>query len=218
VTRSALPARGLYAITDSALHTGAALEHAVGRAIEGGAKVIQYRDKSGDGDRRHAEAERLVRLCRRHGVPMIVNDDVELALRAGADGVHIGRDDAALSAARARLGDGFIICVSCYGDGERALLAQRFGADYVSFGAMFPSATKPNATPAEIATITAFRGQIRVPIVAIGGITPENGVSLLEAGVDMLAVVRGVFGCDDPAVAAARYRQIFDQTLQDEKA
>lgn len=217
MTRSALPTRGLYAITDTALHTGAALEHAVGRAIEGGARVIQYRDKSGDGDRRHTEAARLVRLCRRHGVPLIVNDDVELALRARADGVHVGRDDAALPAARARLGDGFIIGVSCYGDGERALLAQSLGADYVAFGAMFPSATKPHATPADIATIAELRERIRVPVVAIGGITPENGVSLLEAGVDMLAVVRGVFDCDDPATAAARYRQLFDQTLQDEK-
>jgi thiamine-phosphate pyrophosphorylase len=183
VTRSPLPARGLYAITDSTLHTGAALERAVGRAIEGGAKVIQYRDKSDDGDRRHGDAARLVRLCRRHGVPMIVNDDVELALRAEADGVHIGRGDAELAAVRVRLGDGFIIGVSCYD-----------------------------------ATIAAVRERIRVPIVAIGGITPENGASLLQAGVDMLAVVRGVFGGDDPAVAAGHYRQLFDQHLQDEKA
>lgn len=218
MTRSALPARGLYAITDSALHTGDALEHAVGRAIEGGAMVIQYRDKSDDSDRRHAEATRLIRLCRRHGVPLIVNDDVELALRAGADGVHLGRDDRSLSAARARLGDGFVIGVSCYADAARAELAQRFGADYVAFGAMFPSVTKPDATPAEIATIANVRDRIRVPIVAIGGITPENGPSLLRAGVDMLAVVRGVFGGEDPAVAARRYRQLFDQYEQDEKA
>jgi thiamine-phosphate pyrophosphorylase len=218
VTRSPLPARGLYAITDSTLHTGAALERAVGRAIEGGAKVIQYRDKSDDGDRRHADAARLVRLCRRHGVPMIVNYDVELALRAEADGVHIGRGDAELAAVRVRLGDGFIIGVSCYDDPARAVLAQRLGADYVAFGAMFPSATKPDATRAEIATIAAVRERIRVPIVAIGGITPENGASLLQAGVDMLAVVRGVFGGDDPAVAAGHYRQLFDQYLQDEKA
>lgn len=216
--RSALPARGLYAITDSALHTGVALERAVGRAIDGGARVIQYRDKSGDEDRRHAEAASLIRLCRRHGVPMIVNDDVELALRTEADGVHIGRADAALPAARERLGDGFIIGVSCYDDGARAVLAQRLGADYVAFGAMFPSTTKPGATRAEIATIAAVRERIRVPIVAIGGITPDNGPSLLQAGVDMLAVVRGVFGGDDPAAAAERYRQIFDQNEQDEKA
>ena len=213
--RTLLPERGLYAITDTALHTGDALERAVEQAIAGGAVVIQYRDKSDDEERRRGEASRLVRLCRRHGVPMIVNDDVELALEADADGVHIGRDDAELADVRARLGGDFIVGVSCYDDAARAVLAERRGADYVAFGAMFPSATKPTASRASMATIESARRRIGVPIAAIGGITPENGASLLSAGVDMLAVVRGVFGHEDPAEAARRFARLFEHQTQD---
>lgn len=212
------PRKGLYAITDSARHTGAALEHAVTRAIAGGAQAIQYRDKSMDKNRRHAEAAMLVGVCRRHGVALIVNDDVELALRVDADGVHLGRDDMDLAAARARLGSDFIIGVSCYDQLARAESAQENGADYIAFGSMFPSATKPGATPAGIAVLEQARGRIRLPIVAIGGITPEAGGSLLEAGADMLAVVSGVFGHDDPAEAARCYARLFLPQTQDEEA
>lgn len=216
MTKSRLPSHGLYAITDSALHTGRALEQAVTRAIAGGAKAIQYRDKSNDADRRHAEAAMLVRVCRRHGVPMIVNDDVELALLTDADGVHVGRDDADLSTARSRLGNDYIIGVSCYNQVDLAEAAQHNGADYVVFGSMFSSATKPEATRAEIATVESARGRIHLPIVAIGGITPENGASLLDAGADLLAVVRGVFGHDDPTECAREYAQLFARHAQDE--
>ncbi len=218
MTRSRLPSRGLYAITDSALHTGAALEQAVTRAIAGGARMIQYRDKSEDADRRHAEAAMLVRVCRRHGVPLIVNDDVELALLTDADGVHLGRDDADLSTARSRLGNHCIIGLSCYNKVELAEAAQHNGADYVALGSMFSSTTKPDAMRAEIATVESARGRIHLPIVAIGGITPENGASLLDAGVDLLAVVRGVFGHDDPAESARQYAQLFARQAQDEES
>ena len=206
---AALPTSGLYAITDSALHTGTALEQAVTRAIAGGARMIQYRDKGKDADRRHGEAAMLVLICRRHGVPMIVNDDVELALRCDADGVHVGRNDLDLMAARSRLGKSFIIGVSCYNRVELAEAAQGNGADYVAFGSMFSSTTKPDATPCEIATLESARACIHLPIVAIGGITPDNGGALLDAGVDLLATVRGVFGDDDPGAAARRYAQLF---------
>jgi thiamine-phosphate pyrophosphorylase len=218
VTRSRLPSRGLYAIADSALHSGAALERAVARAIAGGARMIQYRDKSEDADRRRADAAMLVRICRRHGVPMIVNDDVELALETNADGVHVGRDDADPSTARSRLGNHFIIGVSCYNRVELAESAQQNGADYVAFGSMFSSATKPDATRAEIATVESARERIHLPIVAIGGITPENGGLLLDAGVDLLAVVRGVFGHDDPAESARRYTELFARHAQDQES
>lgn len=218
MTESRLPSRGLYAITDSALHSGRALENAVIRAIAGGAQMIQYRDKSEDADRRHAEAAMLVHVCRRHGIPMIVNDDVELALLTSADGVHVGRDDADLSTARSRLGNDFIIGVSCYNQVELAEAAQHNGADYVTFGSMFSSTTKPGATRAEIATVESARGRVHLPIVAIGGITPENGASLLDAGADMLAVVRGVFGHDDPAEPARQYTQLFARQAQDEES
>lgn len=216
-SRTALPEGGLYAITDSALHTGPALERAVRRAIAGGAKVIQYRDKSADADRRRTEAVMLVRLCRRHGVPMIVNDDVDLALSCDADGVHIGRDDLHLSAARSRLGNDSIIGVSCYNRLELARAAQGDGADYVAFGSMYSSPTKPDATRCEIATLEEARTCIHVPIVAIGGITPDNGGALLDAGVDLLAIVRGVFGHNDPGASARRYAQLFPGQARDEK-
>jgi len=212
-----LPTGGLYAITDSALHTGAGLEQAVTRAIAGGAKVVQYRDKSEDADRRYAEAAMLVQTCRRHSVPLIVNDDVELALLCDADGVHVGRNDPDLSAARSRLGSSSIIGVSCYNRVELATAAQRDGADYVAFGSMFSSATKPGATSCEIATLETARACIHLPIVAIGGITPANGVALLDAGVDLLAVVRGVFGHGDPGASARRYARLFSRQAQDEE-
>jgi len=214
---SVLPTHGLYAITDSALHTGAALEQAVRRAIAGGAKIIQYRDKSNDAQRRQADAVMLVRLCRRHGVPMIVNDDVELALVSGADGVHIGRNDARLAATRSRLGNGFIIGVSCYNSLELARTAQENGADYVAFGSMYCSPTKPDATRCELATLRSARACIHLPMVAIGGITPTNGGALLDAGIEFLAVVRGVFGHDDPEASAQRYAQLFSRQAQDEE-
>jgi len=218
VTGSRLPSRGLYAITDSTLHSGAALERAVTRAIAGGAQMIQYRDKSQDAGRRRADAAMLVRICRRHGIPMIVNDDVELAFETNADGVHVGRDDADPSTARSRLGNHSIIGVSCYNRVELAESAQQNGADYVAFGSMFSSATKPDAMRAEIATLESARARIHLPIVAIGGITPENGGLLLDAGVDLLAVVRGVFGHEDPAESARRYTQLFTRHAQDQES
>jgi thiamine-phosphate pyrophosphorylase len=216
--KTGLPSGGLYAIADSTLHSGAALEQAVSRAIAGGARIIQYRDKSEDADRRRAEATMLVRICRRHSVPMIVNDDVELALLCDADGVHVGRNDTDLLAARSRLGSSAIIGVSCYNRIELAKAAQRNGADYVAFGSMFSSTTKPDATRCEIATVESARGCIHLPIVAIGGITPQNGGILLDAGVDLLAVVRGVFGHDAPGAAARRYAQLFSRQAQDEES
>jgi thiamine-phosphate pyrophosphorylase len=192
------------------------LEQAVTRAIAGGAKVVQYRDKSEDADRRHAEAAMLVRICRRHGVPLIINDDIELALLCDADGVHIGRNDGDLSAARSRLGSCSIIGVSCYNRVELATAAQRGGADYVAFGSMFPSPTKPGAVPCEIATLESARACIHLPIVAIGGITPANGGALLDAGADLLAVVRGVFGHGDPSTSARHYAQLFSRQARDE--
>ena len=145
---------------------------------------------------------------------MIVNDDVELGMQAGADGVHLGRDDTGLGEARSRAGNDFIIGVSCYDEVERAELAQAGGADYVAFGAMFPSTTKPEATPAGAGVIERARPRIRIPIVAIGGITPDNAGSLVEAGADILAVVSGVFAARDTQRAARRFARLFESPIQ----
>jgi thiamine-phosphate pyrophosphorylase len=201
--------RGLYAITDPRLCRGPGLLEAVAAAIAGGARVIQYRDKGTDGERRLAEASELALLCRRHGVPLIVNDDVELAAAAGADGVHLGRDDPRIAAARARLGAGALIGVSCYDRLDLALEAQAAGADYVAFGRFFPSNSKPLAVPADLPLLRAARPMIHLPIAAIGGITPDNGGPLVTAGADLLAVIQGVFGAGDVTAACRRFAPLF---------
>lgn len=199
---------GLYAITDSILLPSAHLRDAVARAIAGGARVIQYRDKSGDAVKRHHEAEQLRTLCADSGTCFIVNDDVTLARDVHADGVHIGRDDGAIQAAREQLGENAIIGVSCYNQLENAQAAVAAGADYIAFGRFFPSRTKPNAVTADIALLQQAQ-QLPCPVVAIGGISPDNGNALVAAGADMLAVIHGVFGQADIRAAAQRYTDLF---------
>jgi thiamine-phosphate pyrophosphorylase len=203
---SRLARRGLYAITPERSLRGEALIAAVTAALDGGAVMVQYRAKRGASA---AEALALHHACQARGVPLIVNDDPVLALDVGAAGVHLGRDDAAIAAARALLGERAIIGASCYDDLGRATEAVRAGADYVAFGRFYPSATKPQAVPAPPALLTEARRQLAVPIVAIGGITPDNGAALITAGADLLAVVDGVFGAVDPRQAAARYQSLF---------
>jgi thiamine-phosphate pyrophosphorylase len=198
--------RGLYAITDGVPR----LLERVAAAIVGGATVVQYRDKSADNAYREREARDLLAVCRAHGVPLIINDDVALAATIGADGVHLGRDDTALREARRALGDAAIIGVSCYNDFDRAVAAQQAGASYVAFGRFFASHTKPDAAPANLDLIHQAKAQLSIPVVAIGGITPDNAAPLIDAGVDMLAVVHGIFGQADPEQAARRYTQLFE--------
>lgn len=199
----------MYAITDSALITPDKLTEAAARAIMGGAAVIQYRDKGTDTTRREREARGLLALCRAHGVPLIINDDIDLAATIGADGVHLGRDDITLDEARRRLGDTTLIGMSCYNDLARAEAAQAAGADYVAFGRFFGSHTKPNAVQAGVELLHQAKQQLDIPIAAIGGITVENGAALIEAGADMLAVIHGVFGQTDITGAARSIALLF---------
>ena len=201
--------RGLYAITDALLIPDDRLTEAVEQALLGGARLVQYRDKSQDAPRRLAQAQALNALCRGHQVPLIINDDVELAAQVGAAGVHIGKDDPAFAAARARLGGNAMIGVSCYDRLDLALAAERAGADYVAFGAFFPSPTKPHEIRASIELLRQARAASNIPIVAIGGITPENAPLLLEAGADALAVVSAVFAQPDIQAAARRFAALF---------
>ena len=201
--------RGLYAITDGPYATSQALERAVAAAIEGGAVMVQYRDKGIDAERRTEEARLLCALCHDHGVTFIVNDDVRLAAAGGANGVHIGKDDALFHEARAQLGPDAIIGVSCYNEFARAEHAAASGADYVAFGSFYPSTTKPGAVGATPDLIIAGKLRLDLPVVAIGGITPENGAALVTAGADLLAVITGVFGAPDIRHAAIRYSQLF---------
>ncbi len=200
---------GLYAIADTCYLDPTRLVSAVTDAIAGGARIIQYRDKSPDSERREREARSLAAVCRENGKMFLINDDVGLAAKVGADGVHLGRDDTTIGAARERLGPDTVVGVSCYNELARALAAQAQGADYIALGSFFPSRTKPQAVRAGLELLHAARAKIRLPIVAIGGITPENGAELIAAGADALAVIQGIFGQSDVAVAAKRYAQLF---------
>ncbi len=201
---------GLYAITDSQLIPAGKLVDQVEQAIAGGACLIQYRDKQHTETERKREATLLVQLCEQQGVPLIINDDVELAREVGAAGVHLGRNDASISHARQRLGAQAIIGVSCYNQLDDALEAARNGASYVAFGRFFPSHSKPDAVQVDAALLQQARAQLKLPIAAIGGITPGNGRQLVKAGANMLAVIHGVFGQADVQEAARRYTHCFN--------
>jgi len=207
-SKPSLP-RGLYAITDSQLIPPGELTRRVSLAIAGGAVMIQYRDKGLATSAGHHEVTSLAALCRQQGVPLIINDDVELAVEVDAAGVHLGRDDASLQAARARLGTAAIIGISCYNDLQRAGEAASAGADYVAFGRFFPSRSKPEAVPADPGLLTRATTELAIPVAAIGGITPENGQALLAAGASLLAAIHGVFGQPDIEAAARDYAALF---------
>lgn len=206
---SAPALRGLYAIADTLYLDAARLAPAVEQALRGGARFIQYRDKTSAAATRAAHAAALRALCAEYGAGFIVNDDVELARSVRAAGVHIGRDDAALETARRVLGPAAIIGVSCYDDIGRAEWAVAHGAGYIAFGSFFASRTKPDAVRADPALLRAARARWPVPRVAIGGITPDNGAALIAAGADALAVISGVFDRADVEQAARRYASLF---------
>jgi len=194
------PLRGLYAITPPDLSR-------VEAALASGALcALQYRAKDADGATRRREAEALLARCRAHGVPLIVNDDLELALAIGADGVHLGQDDGDLSVARARL-PGRLLGASCYDRAELAERAVAAGADYVAFGSVFPSPTKPGAVRAPLAL---FGRALGVPKFAIGGITLENARQVIAAGADGVAVITDLFGAPDVGARARQYRRLFE--------
>lgn len=200
---------GLYAITDSQLIPAEALVEQVAAAIAGGAVIIQYRDKRLRAAVREQQAARLLTLCRMQGVVFIINDDITLAATVGADGVHLGEHDASVQQARGQLGEHAIIGVSCYNSLDRAMDAVKAGADYVAFGRFFPSNSKPDAVTVEPELLLQARRQCSLPIVAIGGITPDNGATLIAAGADCLAAIHGVFGQDDVTAAARKYADLF---------
>jgi len=203
--------RGLYAVTPDIVDI-AVLVAKVEAAIAGGAQAIQYRNKAASPSLRRKQAAMLARVCAGGGALFVVNDDVALAREVGASGVHLGEDDGDLARARTSLGEGMLIGVSCYNDIARAKRLVAEGADYVAFGSFHPSSTKPDARRAEPALLRRARG-LRVPVVAIGGITPANARALVEAGADALAVITAVFNHEklaDITRAAAAIVACFD--------
>ncbi len=202
------PVRGLYAITQTDNKSCKTIINEVVAAIKGGAVIVQYRDKNPSDSL--FIAQELLKVCHHHDVPLLINDDIELAKEVGADGVHLGREDGAIIQARKYLGDQAIIGVSCYNSLEQALIAETEGATYAAFGRFFPSTSKPLAAPADIKTLREAKRRLAIPIVAIGGILPSNGEQLLKAGADFLAVIGGIFD-QQPEQSAHAYQLLFDQ-------
>lgn len=202
-----MPIKGLYAITPDGKTAAEILQFAE-QVLKGGACVLQYRDKSAND--KMAIAAQLLEICHAHNVPLIVNDNIELAEQIGANGVHLGKEDGEIAHARKKLGSNAIIGVSCYNALERALEAQELGANYVAFGRFFSSTSKPLAAPAQIGTLNAAKKILTVPIVAIGGILPENGAQLLSAGANLLAVIGGL-ATENPEKSAQAYCKLFSQ-------
>jgi len=196
--------RGLYAITPDGPDSAQLVEK-VRRALEGGIALLQYRRKMIPKETRLEEANELVHLARAHNVPFIVNDDVELALALGANGVHLGRDDPDVALSRKSL-HGKIVGASAYNDIDLARKAVRAGADYVAFGSVFASPTKPAAVRAPL---SLFENALGVPLCAIGGITLDNAPRLIDAGADLLAVISDLFDAPDIAARARQYGKLF---------
>ena len=199
--------RGLYFLTAESSDTHALVLMA-GEAIAGGAVMLQYRSKIPDPALRRAQAHALSECALAAGVPLIVNDDVALALEVGAAGVHLGRGDSSVAQARARLGDAAIIGASCYDSLALAVAARAAGANYVAFGAMYPSATKPEAITAPQSLLRESAG-LGLPRVAIGGINLDNAKVLVDAGADLVAVISAISNASDPRGVAARFADLF---------
>ena len=206
--------RVLYAITDAAIATrrNQSLITMVTAALRGGARLIQYRDKSAATQQRYTTALQLRELCEEFNSIFLVNDDIALALACHAHGVHLGQGDMTLTTARAQLGPSRIIGISCHSDLNLALQAQQSGADYIALGRFFPSQTKPDAPPATLDMLESVRNAVQLPIVAIGGVTPLNAPALIAAGADMIAAIAGVFDHEDIEAAARQYVQLFKST------
>lgn len=201
------PKRGLYLITPDDGDSAALLART--RVVLPHAVCLQYRRKRTDAAQQRIEAASLRALCKVRGICFIVNDDASLAHEVDADGVHLGEDDGGIAHARTLLGSERIIGMSCYDDALRARLATAASADYVAFGAMFPSSTKPLARRATPALFDETR-ELGVPRVAIGGITADNARVAITAGADLLAVIGGVYEAPDPYAAARAIAAAFD--------
>lgn len=200
----------LYAVTDRAWTGRQTLAQQVEAALRGGVTCVQLRDKHPDPAQLLPEARALCALCHRYGVPFIVNDDLALALRCGADGVHLGQGDLPAAEARRRARPGFLIGVSAHSVAE-AQKAQADGADYLGVGAVFPSATKADAAPLPHETLRAIRRAVPLPIVAIGGIRRENMLELVGCGADGVALVRAIFGAQDIEAECRALRALAEQ-------
>ena len=200
---------GLYVITDTQLMNPYNVIDKVEQALKGGAKIVQFRDKIHSQAIQKEQALKLKKLCQDYQACFIVNDNIQLAKQVEADGVHIGKDDTDIAMARKLLGKDAIIGVSCYNDLQRAIHIQTLGASYVAFGRFFPSKTKPDAPQADLTTLTQAHHRLNIPIVAIGGINKNNAQALIKAGANSVAVIQGVFACNEIKAESQAIQNLF---------
>jgi thiamine-phosphate pyrophosphorylase len=199
--------QGLYLVTPDWDDTAALLARTEA-ALGAGVALLQYRHKTATPQLRQEQAGALLALCRRHGVPFIINDYVELCRELGADGVHVGGTDVSVAQARAIVGPGKIVGASCYGDLQLAVDAERAGASYVAFGGFYPSRVKRYAVTTPPSIIDDALAAVRVPCVVIGGMTPENAAPLMARGAHMVAAISSVYGAPDVAAAARAFGKL----------
>ena len=209
--------RGLYAITPCSSIQSLSTSELLARTrqvLEGGARIIQYREKQHPAELQQEQASEIKLLCEEYGVSFLINDDVALAESVEADGVHLGQEDCSLAEARRRLGREAIIGISCYNQLDLAREAEEQGADYVAFGRFFPSSSKPDAVQADVELLKQALSELSIPVTCIGGITVDNAKLLVSAGADMIAVIEGVFGKDGGAEnitkTAAEFTRLFN--------
>lgn len=200
---------GLYAISDETLISEDTFSETIEAALLGGAKIIQYRDKSNNKNKRLEQANATQSLCRQHNAICIINDDIELAATISADGVHLGKHDSSIEKARQRLGKDIIIGISCYNDITLAIEAEANTADYVAFGAIYPSLTKPDSTNTGLSILTQAKAKLSVPVCAIGGITENNIQDIIQHGADMTAVISSLFSTEDIKKTATNLSKYF---------
>ncbi len=202
--------QGLYVITDSQLIEREKFTETVEKALKGGANLLQLREKDTTRDEIINLGIELLVLTKQYGVPLIINDSPEIALEIGADGVHLGEHDMDVESARGIVGEDSIIGVSCYGELDRGAEAYSKGADYLAFGTPYFTPTKPERVPTSLEVLkTARRKFPDIPIFAIGGIDKTNAPTILETGVDGIAVITSVFGAPDPELAAKELSSVF---------
>jgi thiamine-phosphate pyrophosphorylase len=202
--------KGLYALTPDETDTERLLAR-VETALAAGVKLLQYRNKLADSRLRIVQAQALLPICQAHGATFIINDDIKLCLAIDADGVHLGKTDGSLAAARARLGPDKILGASCYNLYEAAQQAKAHGADYIAFGACFVSGTKPGAPHADLRLLTRAKTELGLPAVAIGGITLDNAPLAIDAGADAVAVIGALWNSADIPLTVQRFQQAFNQ-------
>jgi thiamine-phosphate pyrophosphorylase len=201
---------GLYAVTPEREDASVLLGD-VAAVLAGGCRMLQYRDKSSAMPEKVARARALRDLTGRHRARLVINDDIALCFLVGADGVHLGSDDGNLRAARAMLGPDRVLGASCYDDFSAARAADAAGADYIAFGAAYPSPTKPAATRAGFDLFRQGRAELRARTCAIGGITADNAPPLLAAGAELLAVITDIFSAPDIRSRTIQFQRLFEE-------